>query len=256
MHLHRPTRRPLSVLAVVATLTGGAVAPLCAQAPQNPGSPLRTVTVGGHGEAAGVPDRARVRLGVQVQGPTASEALRENSRRMAALVATLREAGIGERQIRTDNVSLWPEYESAQPNEAPKIVRYRAGNTVEVRVDDLKALGGVLDRAVAAGGNTIDGVSFEIAEPAPLLDEARRAAMADARRRADLLAAAAGARLGPVLTIDESGGAAPGPVPMPRMRMSMAASAQDVPTSPGEQQLEANVQVTWELVVGAGTPAS
>jgi uncharacterized protein YggE len=73
--------------------------------------------------------------------------------------------------------------------------------------------------------------------------------MAEARRRAELLAGAAGAGLGAVLTIDETGGGAPGPQPMPRAKMAMMATANDVPTSPGEQQLQASVQVTWELVI-------
>lgn len=268
--MHMPQLRPRLALAVVVALC--AAAPLLAQPLQErrPGHPpaisgepgpgphphmmmrgqLRTVTVAGEGEAIARPDRARIRLGVQTQAPTAAEALRQNSARMDALVRTLREAGIPENAIQTQVVNLWPEHAGGDGREPARVVGYRATNVVEARVDQLDRVGGILDRAVAAGGNTLEGVSFEIANPDPVVDRAREDAMGEARRKAEQLARLAGAELGPVLTIDESGGGAPPPYPMPMARnMAAMEMAQDVPVSPGEQRVTTRVAVTWELRV-------
>jgi uncharacterized protein YggE len=111
---------------------------------------------------------------------------------------------------------------------------------VRVKVRDLARLGQVLDRQVSQGANLVYGIHFGLQEPAPLLDEARKRAMADARRRADLYAAAAGLKVGRVLSVQEAGVTPPGPPP----RMAMSAA---VPVAPGEQEIQATVTVTFTL---------
>jgi uncharacterized protein YggE len=101
----------------------------------------------------------------------------------------------------------------------------------------------LLDALVGQGANALGGISFSVGEPAPVLDQARTNAMADARRKAEVYARAAGATLGPLLSIRE--GAAPVPrfgSEMPRM---MAASP--VPVAPGEQEFQASITVTYAL---------
>ena len=93
-----------------------------------------------------------------------------------ALVKTLREAGIAEGAIQTQSVNLWPQHAGGERGEVPRLVGYQAQNSVEVRVDEVGDVGRVLDRAIAAGGNTLEGVSFELADPKPVQDRAREAA--------------------------------------------------------------------------------
>jgi uncharacterized protein YggE len=119
---------------------------------------------------------------------------------------------------------------------------YRATNQVQVEVVGVDKVGGVLDALVAAGANELGGITFGIAEPTPLLDEARRKAVADARRKAELYAAAANVTLGRVTHVDETGGGGPPPVPYARME-AMAAT----PIAAGELDLTASVTVTFAI---------
>jgi uncharacterized protein YggE len=129
---------------------------------------------------------------------------------------------------------------SAAPDMA-EITGYEVTNQVRVKVRDLGSLGRVLDQQVGQGANQVHGVQFGRQEPAPLLDEARKRAMADARRKADLYAAAAGLKVGRVVAVQEAG--APSPREMsPRVVMSAA-----VPVAPGEQEIHASVTVTFTL---------
>ena len=210
------------------------------------GDEPRTISVSGRGEVMAPPDMARVHLGVTSEGNTAPQALTQNSRAMEALMKALREAEVGEKDIRTLNVSLSPLWTMPEPgDQRPKIRGYQASNTVMVTARDLAALGPLLDAATKAGATDIGGISFDISEREARMDEARTAAVEDARRKAQLYAQAADATLGPVVSIVEGGGWGPRP-PQPMMRMAVAEAA-SVPISGGEETLGATVSVTFEL---------
>lgn len=129
----------------------------------------------------------------------------------------------------------------------PRIVAYRVTNSVQITARNLDQLGGILDAVVQAGANQIHGISFRVDKPEALLDQARTKAMADARRKADLLASAEKLKVGPPITITESSGYMPPPRPM--MGRAMMAAAAPVPVSAGEQDLNVNVNIVYELIV-------
>lgn len=191
------------------------------------------------------PDLATINLGVTTEGQTAQAALQENARRMTALNAALRRAGIAERDIQTSNVSVYPQQQYRE-NQAPLITGYQANNTVNVRVRNVNNLGRVIDAVVAAGGNTVNGVSFSHADPEAQLDAARRDAIAEARRRADLYASALNMRVVRIVAVSEGGGYSP-PMPMPMERMAMAGNDASTPIAPGEIETRVSVGVTFEL---------
>ncbi len=200
--------------------------------------------VAAEGRVESAPDMATISLGVMTEGQTAAAAMAENARRMNALTQALRRAGVAERDIQTSNLSVNPQYVYAE-NQPPRVTGYQANNQVTVRVRNLDNTGRVIDAAVAAGGNTVNGISFSHADPEAQLDAARRAAAQNARRRADLYAQAFGMRVHRVIAISESGGYAP-PMPMPvmaRMELSDAAT----PVAPGEITTNVSVSVTYEL---------
>jgi hypothetical protein len=118
---------------------------------------------------------------------------------------------------------------------------------VQAKVRDMTRLGAFLDETVSAGANQVRGISFGVAEPARLMDEARRKAMADAQRRAQVYAEAAGVKIGKPLKISEQAGGRPGPYPVARME---AAAAPNVPVAPGEQTFTVNVTVSYAIVDG------
>ena len=204
----------------------------------------RTITISGTGESRAVPDMASVMMGVTTTGPTAKDALDRNTAAMQELFALLKAAGIAERDIATSNFSVNPRYDYGQNgNESPKIIGYDVSNSVTVTMRQLDMLGALLDKGVASGSNQINGITFMVSKPDALVDEARKLAVADARRKAELYATAAGVSLGNVLSISE--GAAQPPTPVFMKRAQVAESA--VPIARGEQSLTADVSITWEI---------
>ncbi|MBY0563526.1 MAG: SIMPL domain-containing protein [Hyphomonadaceae bacterium] len=202
------------------------------------------LTISAEGRVESAPDMATISLGVMTEGQTAAAALAENSRRMTALTQALRRAGIAERDIQTTNVSVNPQYAYVE-NQPPRLTGYQANNQVSARVRNLDTVGRVIDAAVNAGGNTVNGISFSHADPDAQLDAARREAAQNARRRADLYAQAFGMRVHRVIAINEGGGYTP-PIPMPYMAR-MEAAAPPPPIAPGEVTTSVNVNVTYEL---------
>ena len=204
----------------------------------------RTITVSATGTATAVPDSARIQTGVVAEAATAREALSANNAAMAKLIAGLKDNGIDARDIQTANFNLNPRYTNPRDGQTPVIDGYQASNQVEVHVRDLDKIGDVLDKLVTLGANQMNGIAFEVSAAETLRDAARKDAIANARRRAELYAAAAGAKVGKVMAINEGGSAEP----PPHFKAGRLAAAMDsVPVERGTQSLEANVTVTWEL---------
>jgi hypothetical protein len=231
--------RPIPALALAAALMLPMTAALRAQTAAPPD--VAVISVTGTGTVELPPDIATLTIGVTTQGETAAEALAENTAAVTAVLARLAEAGIAPRDMQTSNLSInpnWGGYDSSSPS----ISGYVAVNQVTVRVRALDTLGEVLDAAVTDGANTLNGLTFGLADPGPALDEARKAAVAEARARAELLAGAAGVGLGRILSIRETV-VSPDPVPMFRAE---AASA-PVPVAGGELGLTASVTIDFEI---------
>jgi len=226
-------------ITVLAALVVVPLATFAARADEAPPS----VTVTGAGRISAAPDLARITAGVVAEAPHATDAVKQSSASMQKVLAALGAAGIDPKHVQTSRFDVSPIYsESPDRRAAPAISGYRATNQVEVEVHGVEKVGGVLDALVAAGANEIGGISFEIAEPKALEDEARKQAVADARRKAELFAAATGATLGRVLHVDEGGGGG-GPVPV-YAKMEMAAGA---PIAPGQLDVTSNVTISWSL---------
>jgi len=225
----------MKLLHVLCVLVGALLALAPARAVE------RIVTVTGEATVGVAPDTAIIRIGVSSQEKTAREAGEANAKQMTSVLAAIKASGIAERDIQTSRVSLQPQYD---PNKAgtPRLTGFQANNQVTVRIRDIDALPAVLDRAIGAGANEMSGIEFVVSEQSKLLDQARDDAIADARRKAELYAKAAGAKLGQVVSISEEGVTPPQPRPMQAMR------AGAVPVAPGEQTLRATVSVSYELI--------
>jgi len=201
----------------------------------------KLVTVTGEATVAVAPDTAMIRLGVGTQEKTAREASEANAKQMTAVLAAIKDTGVADRDIQTSRLSLQPQYDPNKSGTA-RLTGFQASNQVTVRIRDIDKLPTVLDRAITAGANEMSGIEFVVSEQSKLLDQARDDAIADARRKADLYAKAAGAKLGRVLSITEEGSAPP-----PRPIQALRAGA--VPIAPGEQTLRAIVTVSYELTL-------
>lgn len=204
---------------------------------------MSRLTVTGQGEARVAPDLATIQLGVTTQAASAAEAMRQNSAQQTAVIEALAGAGIEQADVQTSGLNLNPLMDYAE-GRAPMVTGYQASNMVSVRVRDVARLGEVLDAIVAAGANEINGISFIRDDAGASEDEARRAAVADARHKAEVLAEAAGLTLGPVLMLRDTP-AMEGPRPM--MMETRAASDAKVPIAPGEVALNAMVEMQFAL---------
>lgn len=213
-------------------------------------APIQAITgtrldIVAEGEVVRTPDIATISAGVVTQAASAAQAMSDNARRMSAAVAALKKAGVADRDIQTSSLSLNPQYRYGE-NMPPVITGYQASNQVSVRFRDIKRAGAILDALVAVGANQINGPSFGVDKPEAALDEARTAAIAKARARADLYARAAGLSVKRILTISEAGGYSP-PPPMPMMRSMEKAAQADTAIEAGEQKLAVSVAVSFEL---------
>jgi uncharacterized protein YggE len=183
-----------------------------------------------------MPDMADITVGVRNEGQSPGEVIDGNSEAMKRVVEDAKRAGIEARDIQTGFLNL------TQFRDNKNVLRFAALNTVRIRVRDLSRLGSIARHLVASGANEIHGIRFATANPAPHLDRARQQAVEDARRRAEVLAGAAGRRLGDIVEITEQTVGDPGVAPMAR-----AAQGADIPTEPGQITLRTSVQIKWRL---------
>lgn len=198
----------------------------------------RHVTVGGEATVAVAPDTAIIRIGVTSQGKNAREASEANARQITGVLAAIKASGVNDRDIQTSRLSLQPQYDANKPGTA-RLTGFLVTNQLTVKIHDIGKLPDILDRAIAAGANEMSGIEFAVSQQSHLLDQARAGAVADARRKAELYAQAAGAKLGPVLQITDESASPPRPI------QAMRASA--VPVAPGEQTLRVAVTVSYAL---------
>ena len=205
---------------------------------------MRTISVTGTGSVTAKPEIAEVQIGVQTEARTAAAALNGNTAAMNTLFTTLKNTGIAETDMQTSGFNVSPRYEQPQPGRPSGIGGYQVSNQVTVKVRELPKLGELLDQVVQNGANTVHGVRFSLAKPDVFADLARKEAMADAKRKAELLAMEGGVKLGRIASINEAGG------PEPRFQeaaVAMRSAAGPVPVAPGELTVRASLRVTWLL---------
>jgi uncharacterized protein len=221
--------------------------PLAAQTPDRP--ELRTITVDAMGEVERAPERARLLLSVESEAPTAAEAGRANAEQMDRLLAALRQLGFTGPEVRTVGYNLMPIYgqqDDPRGLESPRITGYRAINTVQVQIDTIARVGPTIDTALGAGANRVAGVEFELRDPEAARIDALNQAMTKARREAEALATAAGVTLGPLQSVQTSGGGYPRPTAMYR-EVAMDMAQAPTPIEPGTLTISAQVVVVYRI---------
>jgi uncharacterized protein YggE len=217
-------------------------APFTAQA-QTPAAPPAVISVTGEAHISVPPDLAQIDAGVTSEAKTAREASDANNTAMGKVLLALKGAGIDEKDYQTSRLSLQAQNSVARPGASPTITGYRASNRVTIRLHDVTKVANVIDALVTAGANDIGGINFMVSQASKLLDDAREQAVADARRKAEIYAKAAGVTLGAPLSISEEGAAQP----LFRARMAAPMAAASVPVAQGEETLSITVGMTWAI---------
>lgn len=207
----------------------------------------RGVTTTGQAEVRLAPDRAWVTVGIEARALKPQEAQKKAAVAMQAVQQRLAALGIPATAIRTVAFNLNADWDYA--NNRRVLRGYIVSNHVQVMVDDLAKLADVLDQSIAAGANAIHGVRWDLRERDKVERDALRRAVEDAKQRAEVAVAAASAKLGPVLRINEQRFDSPRPMDMMmRQTAEVAAAAPSTPISPGEIEVRASVTVTFGIL--------
>ncbi len=175
-------------------------------------SPEHSISVSGTGTVTLKPDVADLHLGVLVNRPTVKAAQADAAGAMTKVIAALKALGIADKDVQTSNVSLQPAYDYSTNINPPRITGYQMSNSVTVTVRDLAKLGDAIDNSLAAGATSLDGVTFRVDDQTAAEAQARQAAMAEAKSKADTLAAAAGVSISGVASISETSAPIPYPI--------------------------------------------
>ena len=229
----RRMKHPLALVAAVTLLATPAMAQML---------PPSAISVTGEAILSVPPDQAQIDAGVSSDAKTAREASEANNAAMGKVLLALKGAGIDEKDYQTSRLALQPQYASNRSGPSP-VVGYHASNRVTIRLRDVTKVASVIDMLVGAGATDIGGINFTVSQASKLLDDARGQAIADARRKAEIYAKAAGVTLGEPLRISEEGGA---PTPLFRTK-AMAPMAAGAPVAQGEETLSVSVSVSWAI---------
>jgi uncharacterized protein YggE len=209
-----------------------------------------SLLVNGNAELQVEPDEAVVRLGVSFQEADAAAAQRRVNTTANAVLQAVEAKGIAKSAIQTSRLDLSPVYDHRPRSDdgPPVVVGYQASNVVTVRLEDLAKVGEVVDAAIGAGANRVEGISFELEDDDAAKQQALAQAIEDAKSKATAMARALGMPLGPVLEVNEAGAFVAPPPYQARFRMQEMAVAQDAtPISPGMVTVTANVSLRYRL---------
>ena len=237
----------IAIVVVIAAIAligfgGGVRFPVVGTTSTDTAATPHTLSITGTGRVFVTPDLGEVQLGVLVQRPTVAEASQAGAKAMTDVVAAVRTAGIPDADIQTSTLSLQPIYETKPEGGTQTIVGYQLRNGVTITVRKLDLIGQVVDGAVAAGATTIDGITFRVADPTPMQRQAREAAVADARAKADTLVRAAGTRITGIMSISESTAS-----PVWPSRGGATVDAAGTPVLPGTTEIDVTVSMTYLL---------
>lgn len=200
------------------------------------------ITVTGTGEIMADPDIANVSLGVQTRNTEAAAAARENAERTTAVINALRTAGIAENDIETTRYTVQPVYDyRATP---PTLIAFEVSNIVRVRLRNIDRIGAIIDTAIAAGANNVQGVSFTLENDAEVRNRALIAAISDAQVKARTIAEQLNVRLGLVIAATETSP----PIGIPRAQVAFAdAGMPETPISPQQITVRTDIQITYAI---------
>jgi uncharacterized protein YggE len=238
--------KPLLISALTIALS---VTAFAQTAPPREPAPVDTVSVTGNARVTTTPDRFSFNVSVQTISPTVEEAVNENNAKVAAVIAALKNAGAKADEIQTSNFSIFPQqdYSQQQQGKLPRLIGYQVSNSITVTKKEIASAGKLLQAAIGAGVNQSSGLSFSVSDPSRGRDEGLRAAFADARAKASLLAQAAGRTLGPAIAITEGGASNPQPRPFVGGRVMAAQVTSEVPVESGSEDLPFTVSVVFAM---------
>ena len=208
----------------------------------------RTVGVSGQGQVSAEPDRANLTLSVESRKPKLDDARAEVAKTVDAVLKLTRELKIDPKLVHATRINVQPEYNWQAQNNERNLIGYYVSRQVEVELRDLEKLGQLLERAIDLGVNQVGDPRLDSSRRPELVREALAKAVADARQNAEVVAKAAGAKLGSARTIQANSEFVPPPMPMVRAMAMEAKAAGGAPYQSGEMTFNATVSVQYDLI--------
>ena len=215
---------------------------------QERGKPPHVVRASGEATVTAKPDQARISVGVQTDGPTAEAASTENATQLSHVLTAVKGALGSGGEVKTENYSVSPQFEYPKNGAPGKVVSYRASNTVAITIDDLALVSKIIDAATGSGANNIEGIAFQLKDPASVQARALAEAAAKARTNAEAIAKALNLRVIGVLQAEASGGTPPvRPMFMAARPVATMEAKRPTPVEAGNLEIQASVTVTLEV---------
>ncbi len=205
-----------------------------------------TIAISGEGEVFAVPDIAKVSIGMQAEAKTVEVAQAENTKVMNAIVAGVKELGIEDKDIKTNNYNINPKYDWTDGKS--QVIGYYVNQSIEVKVRDTKNVSKVIQLAGEKGANQVSNLGFEIDDETGLQSQAREVAIKDAKSKAEELAGSLGVKLGKVVSFSESNASEP-QVYRAEMSFGVSKDAVSAPTVElGENSIKSYVTIVFEIL--------
>jgi len=204
-----------------------------------------TLVLRGDGSVDAKPDYANINIGVSIEQLQAVDAINEENKQMAAVIAAIKKAGVADRDVRTSNLTLNAVMQPYTPNQPQRVRGYNASNRVTVKVRDLSKLSSIVDAVVSAGSNTINGLTFGLDNDDQQRRQARTDAVKDATDKANDYAAAMGYRVKRIVSVSETGVSSPVPI---AQQVNGVAVYSSTPIEPGQVSIRQSVNVLFELM--------
>ncbi|GAP15428.1 uncharacterized conserved protein [Longilinea arvoryzae] len=219
----------------------------CAPTAANSFNPYpRQLNASGQGKVYIVPDLAYIYVGVHVQTASLSDSLNQSNTKAADIASQLKELGVADQDIQTSAFNVYPQ-QNYDPNGQPTEIQYVVENTVNVTLRDLSKLGQVLDAVVRSGANSINGISFDVADRTTIEAQARELAIKDAQSRAGEVAKVSGVELGKLISVSVYNSSSPVTVYEGKGGAAMSAASGQVPVAAGQLLITADASVAYEI---------
>ncbi len=238
----------VAVVAMAAWGVANAAPPKQTATTPTPNAPQSDIGVTGTGRVYGDPDTAIASVGVDITAPTLASATSDASTKMKSVLDKVKSLGVDSKDITTVNYSVNPITSNPQEGEVPRITGYHVSNVVQIKIRKLDNVGTILDGAMGAGANSLNGLYFTIDDPSTLMQQARTQAVKDAMAKAKTLADAASVKLGPITSLTENAS----PIRQVYAKDAMAFAAPSAaggvgPVETGQTEITVTVEMHYQI---------
>ncbi len=214
---------------------------------RNTSATTNTVSFSGEGKVMATPDIAVISASILTQGVDSKSAQDENSRKSKAVSDFLKKQGIEDKDVKTSNYNISPQYKYPPYGGQPTITGYQVTQSYEIKVRDLTKISAVLDGLVSAGANQVNNLGLQVENPEALRSQARQMAIDNAKKKAQELKGQVGISLGRIVNFSEGSNGYPEPMyyDVKNMSAGMGGGGPDIQT--GENEIAVNVTITYQI---------